>query len=158
VESLRSKERLIDLGPVESGAERDLPKRTGITDPADNTLLMPKQAVSKMASEWSRLEPGTCATALPPCAATGGPTAPLRTRPYNTRNLLCGAREQAVFSDFRHSLQNSDAAAMTLDESIRNYFASGNTTVTRPFTMGFRSPGVPHVSGSATQVPGFMRL
>jgi|HubBroStandDraft_6_1064221.scaffolds.fasta_scaffold24554_6 hypothetical protein len=38
------------------------------------------------------------------------------------------------------------------------HFAVGRTTVTWPFTIGFRSPGVPQVSGSAAQVIGFIRV
>jgi hypothetical protein len=41
---------------------------------------------------------------------------------------------------------------------VNAYFPFGNTVVMRPFTIGLRSSGPPQVSGSATQVPGFMRV
>jgi Cu/Ag efflux pump CusA len=37
------------------------------------------------------------------------------------------------------------------------YFARGMTVVSRPFTIGLRSSGSPHFSGSAAQVFGFIR-
>ena len=41
---------------------------------------------------------------------------------------------------------------------LGDYFPFGRTVVMRPLTMGLRSSGPPQVSGSATQVPSFMRV
>ncbi len=47
---------------------------------------------------------------------------------------------------------------VVLDWLLTSHFEDGKTTVTRPFTIGFRSSGPPHVSGSAAHDPGFIRV
>jgi hypothetical protein len=77
------------------------------------------------------------------------------------RRIHAGAYFQAI-CNFRNTgivkrLHGAHCGEHCLN-TVFAYFADGKTTVTRPLTIGFRSSGPPHVSGSAAHDPGFIRV